>query len=94
MGNELLNEIKGINLGSNPQTGGILLEQGRRILSNLDMKFPDLSNIEEDKVDKIIGINNNNEFDRSKAIDDIKKNIILKKVILNIIIILIMIIMI
>ena len=41
------------------------------------MKFPDLSNIEEDRGDKNIIINN--EFDRSKAIDDIKKKYNIKK---------------
>jgi len=46
------------------------------------MKFPDLSNIEEDRADKNIIINN--EFDRSKAIEDIKKKYNIKKNDLNI----------
>ena len=83
MGNELLNELKGMNLEGNPQAGGVLLEQGGRKISNLGMKFPDLSNIEEDKGDKMIGINNNNEFDRSKAIDDIKKKLKIGKELLK-----------
>ena len=67
-GNELLNDLKGLNID---QTGPLLSGQGGQKLSNLNMKFPDLSNIEEDKPDKNIVINN--EFDRSKAIEDIKK---------------------
>ena len=49
-GNEILNELKGMN--ENNSGNQILLEQGGRKLSNLGMKFPDLSNIEEDKDDK------------------------------------------
>ena len=71
-GNEILNDLKGLE--SNQQ-GVSLLEQGGHKLSNLGMKFPDLSNIEEDKGDKMI----NNEFDRNKAIDDIKKKYNIKK---------------
>ena len=37
------------------------------------MKFPDLSNIEENIN---VNFNPDNEFERNKAIDDIKKNII------------------
>ena len=44
-----------------------------------NIKFPDLSNIEEDKGDKMIINNNNNQYDRSKAIDDIKKKYNIKK---------------
>ena len=69
-GNEILNDLKGINLEGNQQ-GVSLIDQGGNKLSNLGMKFPDLSNIEDDKGDKIIV--NNNEIERSKAIDDIKK---------------------
>lgn len=39
---------------------------------NLDMKFPDLSNIEEN-INMNINVHPNNEFERNKAIDDIKK---------------------
>ena len=78
-GNELLNDLKGLNID---QTGPLLSGQGGQKLSNLNMKFPDLSNIEEDKPDKNIVINN--EFDRSKAIEDIKKKYNIKKNELNI----------
>ena len=74
-GNELLNDLKGLNID---QTGPLISGQGGNKMSNINMKFPDLSNIEEDKQDK----NNiviNNEFDRSKAIDDIKKKYNIKK---------------
>ena len=74
-GNELLNDLKGLNID---QTGPLISGQGGNKMSNINMKFPDLSNIEEDKPDK----NNiviNNEFDRSKAIDDIKKKYNIKK---------------
>ena len=73
-GNELLNDLKGINAD---QTGPLLSGQGGQKMSNINMKFPDLSNIEEDKGDKNIVINN--EFDRSKAIDDIKRKYNIKK---------------
>ena len=73
-GNEILNELKGMN--ENNSGNQILLEQGGRKLSNLGMKFPDLSNIEEDKGDKMI---RNNEFDRNKVLDDIKKKYNIKK---------------
>ena len=52
-------------------------DQGGNKLNNI--KFPDLSNIEEDKGDKMIMNNNNNLYDRSKAIDDIKKKYNIKK---------------
>ena len=52
-------------------------DQGGNKLNNI--KFPDLSNIEEDKGDKMIMNNNNNQYDRSKAIDDIKKKYNIKK---------------
>ena len=78
-GNELLNDLKGLNID---QTGPLISGQGGNKLSNLNMKFPDLSNIEEDKPDKNIVINN--EFDRSKAIEDIKKKYNIKKNELNI----------
>ena len=73
-GNELLNDLKGMN--ENNSNNNILLEQGGHKLSNLGMKFPDLSNIEEDKGDKMI---RNNEFDRNKVLDDIKKKYNIKK---------------
>ena len=62
-GNESLNELKGINT--------------EQKMNNLNMKFPDLSNIEEDKGDKMLAINN--EYDRNKAIDDIKKKYNIKR---------------
>ena len=73
-GNELLNDLKGMN--ENNSNNNILLDQGGHKLSNLGMKFPDLSNIEEDKGDKMI---RNNEFDRNKVLDDIKKKYNIKK---------------
>ena len=78
-GNELLNDLKGINID---QTGPLISGQGGQKISNINMKFPDLSNIEEDRADKNIIINN--EFDRSKAIEDIKKKYNIKKNDLNI----------
>ena len=78
-GNELLNDLKGINID---QTGPLLSGQGGQKISNINMKFPDLSNIEEDRADKNIVINN--EFDRSKAIEDIKKKYNIKKSEINI----------
>ena len=77
MGNEILPEFRDMNM----EGGGhdILMEgQGGHKINNLGIKFPDLSNIEEDKGDKIMN-NNNNEFNRSKAIDDIKKKYNIKK---------------
>ena len=74
-GNEILNDLKGINLEGNQQ-GVSLIDQGGNKLSNLGMKFPDFSNIEDDKGDKIV----NNEIERSKAIDDIKKKYNIKKI--------------
>ena len=73
-GNELLNDLKGIN---SDQTGPLISGQGGQKMSNINMKFPDLSNIEEDKGDKNIIINN--EFDRNKALDDIKRKYNIKK---------------
>ena len=78
-GNELLNDLKGINID---QTGPLISGQGGQKISNINMKFPDLSNIEEDRADKNIVINN--EFDRSKAIEDIKKKYNIKKSEINI----------
>ncbi len=77
-GNEILNDLKGMNMEGAAQGVSLIDGQGGgRKLSNLGMKFPDLSNIEEDKGDKMI--NNNVEFNRSKAIDDIKKKYNIKK---------------
>ena len=73
-GNELLNDLKGLNV---EQSGPLISGQAGQKMSNINMKFPDLSNIEEDRGDKNIIINN--EFDRSKAIDDIKKKYNIKK---------------
>ena len=78
IGNEILPDLKDMNMEG--QGHGSLMEgQGGHKLSNLGMKFPDLSNIEQDKDDKILGIINNNELSRSKAIDDIKKKYNIKK---------------
>ena len=73
-GNDLLNDLKGLNVD---QTGPLISGQEGQKMNNINMKFPDLSNIEDDKNEKNIIINN--EFDRSKAIDDIKKKYNIKK---------------
>jgi hypothetical protein len=70
IGNEMIPDSKDMNMegiGHN------------NLMDGQGVKFPDLSNIEEDKDNKFLANINNNEFSRSKAIDDIKKNITLKK---------------
>ena len=66
--NEILNDLKVLN-GQNIEevVQDSSLEHKN---SNLNMKFPDLSNIEENIN---VNINPKNEFERNKAIDDIKK---------------------
>ena len=70
--NEILNDLKVLN-GPNLDEGGhdsIIVNKNSGKISNFAMKFPDLSNIEENIN---VNINPNNEFERNKAIDDIKK---------------------
>ena len=61
--NEILNDLKVLN--GEGQDSSIEHKN-----SNFNMKFPDLSNIEENIN---VNINPKNEFERNKAIDDIKK---------------------
>ena len=56
--NEILNDLKNF-------------EEDNKGIAKL--KFPDLSNIEEDGNNIINKVNIKNDYDRSKAIDDIKK---------------------
>ena len=68
--NEILNDLKVLN-GQNLDEGipdYIFVQKNSGKISNVGMKFPDLSNIEEN-----INVNPKNEFERNKAIDDIKK---------------------
>ena len=70
--NEILNDLKVLN-GQNLDEGGhdsLLVQKNSGKISNFAMKFPDLSNIEENIN---VNINPSNEFERNKAIDDIKK---------------------
>ena len=70
--NEILNDLKVLN-GPNLDEGGpdsIIVQKNSGKISNFGMKFPDLSNIEENIN---VNINPKNEFERNKAIDDIKK---------------------
>ena len=72
--NEILNDLKALN-GQNLDEGGpdsIIVQKNMVKNNNFSMKFPDLSNIEENIN---VNINPNNEFERNKAIDDIKKKI-------------------
>ena len=70
--NEILNDLKVLN-SPNLEEGGpdpIFVQKNSGKISNFAMKFPDLSNIEENIN---INFNPDNEFERNKAIDDIKK---------------------
>ena len=70
--NEILNDLKVLN-GPNLDEGAhdsLLVQKNNGKISNFAMKFPDLSNIEENIN---VNINPSNEFERNKAIDDIKK---------------------
>ena len=70
--NEILNDLKVLN-GPNLDEGNpdsIFVQKNSGKISNFAMKFPDLSNIEENIN---VNFNHNNEYERNKAIDDIKK---------------------
>ena len=66
--NEILNDLKVLN-GPNMEEAGQEPSIEHKN-SNFNMKFPDLSNIEENIN---VNINPKNEIERNKAIDDIKK---------------------
>ena len=69
--NEILNDLKALNsqnLEDPIQDSEILRKNNINKVNNLTMKFPDLSNIEEN-----VNVNINNEADRNKIIEDIKK---------------------
>ena len=69
--NEILNDLKALNsqnLEDPIQDSEILRKNNLNKVNNLTMKFPDLSNIEEN-----VNVNLNNEADRNKIIEDIKK---------------------
>ena len=67
--NEILNDLKALNSQNldDPIQDSESLRKNK--LNNLTMKFPDLSNIEEN----VSASNLNNEEERNKIIDDIKK---------------------
>ena len=67
--NEILNDLKALNTQNldDPIQDSESLRKNK--LNNLTMKFPDLSNIEEN----VSASNLNNEEERNKIIDDIKK---------------------
>jgi hypothetical protein len=72
--NEILNDLKVLN-GKNLDEGNpdsIFVQKNSGKINNFALKFPDLSNIEENIN---VNINPKNEFERNKIIDDIKKNI-------------------
>ena len=70
--NEILNDLKVLN-GKNLDEGNpdsIFVQKNSGKINNFALKFPDLSNIEENIN---VNINPKNEFERNKIIDDIKK---------------------
>ena len=69
--NEILNDLKALNsqnLEDPIQDSEILRKNKEGKINNLTMKFPDLSNIEEN-----VNSNLKNDEERNKIIDDIKK---------------------
>ena len=69
--NEILNDLKalnGQNLEDTIQDSEIGRKNNLNKVNNLTMRFPDLSNIEEN-----VNVNLNNEEERNKLIEDIKK---------------------